>query len=452
MIAMVRSMWTPLLLLLCLGINASASCFFDPSPPCQAFWRAEVVFSGTATKVFSSAIYQKGEGEEKWDYRDRITRFTVTDIFRGRIGKQVDVIASEILTTSFTRADGAQVTKSMGHSDCEYKFNEGEHYLVYASFRKTNDGTLWVGYNRTRPLSQADEDLDFIRGLNHAAAAGRVYGFARQHQHELKNGGHTRIVGPVSNARVVVAGAKQEYGAFTDSEGRYAISGLPPGEYQVSAIFPAHLTSHPARMIRVVERGCAEVNFFTEADGRISGTVLDALGRPVPKMRLDLALADQDQSDPNPQLFLAHADEEGRYEFKSIPPGRYHLGIRLNANRDSGFPYARTYYPSAPNPETATVFELQEGQRIENVDFVMPPPLAPRTIEGTVVWPDGRPVVGAGVSLMITEYPLGSLPVELARQITTVIFPSQPWKACHILLMPSSIHPREIRCMQSRWI
>ncbi|MEO8435086.1 MAG: carboxypeptidase-like regulatory domain-containing protein [Pyrinomonadaceae bacterium] len=400
-----RSIWLTLLLVMSMSISARASCMMDPSPPCQAFWRAEVVFSGTATQVFYSTTYQKGEGKDQWNHRDRIARFTVDDLFRGQIGKQVDVIATEIMATPFTWPDGSPGMKAMGETDCEYKFKEGERYLVYAHFRKNNDGTLSVGYNRTRPLSQAAEDLEFIRGLKNAEAGARVYGIVRQNERELKNGGNTRIVGPVASARIVIEGGKREFEANTDADGRFVITGLPAGEYEVRAILPAHLTSYPAQKIRVVERGCAEVNFYTEANGRISGRVVDPLGQPVPKMRIDLALADQDQTHPNPQTFWAYADEEGRYEFKSIPAGRYHLGIRLNAIRDADFPYARTYYPAASGPEAATVFELQEGQKIEHIDFVMPLPLARRTIEGVAVWPDGRPVAGAGVSLMLTEYP-----------------------------------------------
>lgn len=171
-------------ILTCVGVRAR--CMMDPSPPCQAFWIAEVVFTGTATQVSYSATYQKGEDAEKWNYRDRIARFTVDEIFRGRIGKQVDVIASETMQTPITLPDGSSGSKMRGESDCEYKFNQGERYIVYAQFRKTNDGTLWVGYNRTRPLAQADEDLRFIRDLKQAQAVGLIFGIAKRYEQDLK--------------------------------------------------------------------------------------------------------------------------------------------------------------------------------------------------------------------------------------------------------------------------
>jgi hypothetical protein len=402
-----RLIGTTVLLLVCFEVSLRADCMGDPSPPCQAFWRAEVVFSGTVTQARYSATYQRGEGENKWNYRDRIAHFSVDSVFRGKLGPQVDVIATEIMPTPITLPDGSPGTKAMGESDCDYKFTEGVRYIVYAQFRKTNHGSLSVGYNRTRPLALAVEDLEFIRGLDQAGAGGRVYGQARQTSRDLKNKGNTSFVGPVASAKIIVDGMEQHYETFTDTEGRYQVKGLTPGEYSVQAVFPTELATYPARKARVPDRGCAEMDFITEADARISGRIFEAHGQVMPKMRLDLASADQDVNDPNPQTFWAYADENGNYEFKSIPSGRYVLGIRLNAIRDADFAYPRAYYPDVSNVADAKVFILKAGERIEGVDFVMPPQLTSRTIEGIVVWPDGRPVPNAGIGTMISDYPYG---------------------------------------------
>ena len=395
---------TATLLLIVSFQGARAECMMDPSPPCRAFWNAEVVFIGTATEVSYSATYQKGEGSEKWNYRDRITRFAVEESFRGKIGKQVDVIATETVQTAITLPDGSSGFKVMGESDCEYKFKQSERYVVYAQLRKTNDGTLAVNYNRTRPLAQADEDLQFIRGLKDAMAGGRLFGSVKRLEQEPWQRNSARP-SPVQNVSIVIEGEKQKRETLTDVEGNYSFVRLPPGQYEVSATLPAHLTSPPAQKTRIVERGCAEINFYTQTDGRISGTVFDSQGQPFPKMRLDLALADQDESDPNPQVLWAYADEAGRYEFRAVPAGRYHLGVRLNSNREENFPFARIYYPGVSQPAAATVMTLAEGQRIEKVDFVLPAPLQPRKIEGVVVSVEGRPLPGARVSMMITQYP-----------------------------------------------
>ena len=392
--------------MLCITVSLNAQCIMDPSPPCQAFWQAEVVFTGVVTQSSYSATYQeKLYQEDLWNFRDRIAHFSVESVFRGKLGPQVDVIAREILETPITLPDGRPGMKTMSDYDCNYKFKDGERYIVYAHFRKANDGSLWVGFNRTRPLAQAADDLEFIRGLDQAGSGGRIYGQARQTRRELKNQGNTGLVGPITNAKIIVEGMDQHYETFTDTDGRYQVKDLKPGEYSVQAVFPAELSTSAPQKARVSDRGCNNVDFVTKADGRISGTVYNPQGQIVPKMQLDLALADQDESDPNPQAFYAFADDKGYYEFKSIPPGKYLLGIRLTAIRDPGFAYPRTFYPGISNSQDAKVFSLGLGQKISGVDFTIPPQLEPRTIEGMVVWPDGKPVPKAMVGTMITEYP-----------------------------------------------
>src|SRR6266536_4906753 len=86
------------LLLLCLAIGLNAQCMMDPSPPCQAFWQSEVVFSGVVMRSSYSATHQEDvhqgkDGEDLWNFRDRIAHFAVESVFRGKLGSQVDVIA-----------------------------------------------------------------------------------------------------------------------------------------------------------------------------------------------------------------------------------------------------------------------------------------------------------------------------------------------------------------------
>jgi len=381
----------------------------DPSPPCQAFWQAEVVFTGVVTQSSYSATYQgklnRGtDGEDLWNFRDRIAHFSVESIFRGKLGPQVDVIAQEILATPITLPDGRPGMRTMSDYDCNYTFKEGQRYIVYAHFRKTNDGTLWVGFNRTRPLAQAEDDLAFIRALDHAEPGGLIYGQAKQTKRDLADGGNTKSVGPVALVKVVAEAEGRHYETYTDSEGRYHLKGVDPGEYSVQALFPSELSTYPPQKVRVSDHGCAQRDFHTEADDRISGKVFNAQGQIVPKMQLDLTLADHDENDPNPQAFYAYANDQGYYEFKSIPPGKYLLGIRLTAIREPGFAYPRTFYPGVSNSRDAKVFNLGLGEKMSDVDFVLPPKLEPRTIEGIVVWPDGKPVPKAMVGTMITEY------------------------------------------------
>lgn len=55
----------------------------------------------------------------------------------------------------------------------------------------------------------------------------------------------------------------------------------------------------------------------------------------------------------------------------------------------------RTYYPGVSDISLATLITLGEGEKLENYDLTLPPPLTERTISGIVLWPDGRPIVNA---------------------------------------------------------
>jgi hypothetical protein len=390
--------------LACVCAQAAASCMIDPSPPCQAFWRADVVFVGTVVGVSYSEKYRKGEGEEAWDIRDRVAQFSVEEVFRGEAVQEARVTATETLPTPFKSADGSSGMKLIS-SDCEYTFKAGERYVVYANFDKARAGLLRVGFNRTRTLAQAAEDLSFLRGLKSAdPSTGRVYGRVIRRDRDLSGGSYTEPV-PVEGVRVEVSGAGGAAArvATTDREGFYQFTGLAPGDYVVRASMPETLAAYGEQKARVAARGCAQLDFNTNFDGRISGRITDSEGRPVSELKVDLIRAD------GPEVSLnglwAQTDKEGRYELKDVPPGRYLLGFGLGSEPDARSPFPRTYYPGAARGAQATVVEVGPGQRLTLFDLRMPPRQAERSFEVTVVWPDGRPVDDAMLRLENDDYP-----------------------------------------------
>lgn len=393
------------LALACACVSAAASCSMDSSPPCQAVWRADVVFVGTVVGVSYSEKYRKGKGEDAWDMRDRFAQFSVEEVFRGEARPQVSVMATQILDTPVKLPDGSPGMKSITTADCEYTFKAGERYVVYANFDEARAGILRVGFNRTRPLALAAEDMAFLRGMKTAdLSTGRVYGHVIRRDSNLSDGSYLDPA-PVEGVRVEVSGAGGSAArvATTDREGFYQLTGLAPGDYSVRASLPETLATYNEQKARVVARGCAEVNFNTHFDGRVSGRVLDAEGRPVVELKIDLIRAD------GPEISLnglwAHTDKEGRYELKGVPPGRYVLGFGLGSEPDARAPFPRTYYPGVGSAAQATAIEVGPGQRLTLFDLRMPPRRADRSLDVTVVWPDGRPAEDAMLRLEDDDYP-----------------------------------------------
>jgi Carboxypeptidase regulatory-like domain len=387
----------------CLCAEAAASCGYDPSPPCQAFWHADVVFVGTVVELTYSEKYRAGEGENRWDRRDRVARFSVEEVFRGEAGPEVKITATEILPTPIKFPDGSHGMKHISTSDCEYTFKPGERYVVYARMDKERAGTLRVGLNRTRPLALAAEDLAFLRGLKTADPTGRVYGRVVRHDRDLKDGNYVAPA-PVEGVRVEVTGEGGAPARFatSDHEGFYEVTGLAPGKYVVRPEMPETLAAYGEQKAQVVARGCAQVDFRTHSDGRVSGRVTDSEGRPVFELKVDLIHAD------GPEISLkglwAHTDREGRYELKGVPPGRYLLGFGLGSEPDARAPFPRTFYPGVARAAQATALEVGPGQKLTLFDLRLPPRHSERAVEVVVVWPDGRPVNDALLRLENVDY------------------------------------------------
>jgi hypothetical protein len=358
-------------------------------------------FVGTVKEVVYSATYERGEGDNRWNYRRRITRFSVETSFKGVESKVAEAVTEEIMPTPVVLADGEKGMKTLSHTDCEYKFEVGETYFVYANLGAKKDRTLTVPQNRTRKLEEAAADLEFVNELPRAAPTAAIFGRIIRSDRNLQGVDQERL--PLAGIKVTARGGERTFEALTDAGGNYELKDLPPGSYQVTPAYPAHLSAdNGSRPAQVVARGCAQLDFHTYADARIKGHVLDAEGRPLPGVGVELIPSDR--TEVSNRGLTAYTNREGYYELKAVPPGRFLLGLNLNTAPDERVPYPRTYYPGVGSAAQATAITVGEGVKLASYDLQVLPRHVDRSVEVVVTWADGRPVSDAMLRLEDPDY------------------------------------------------
>jgi hypothetical protein len=161
----------------------------------------------------------------------------------------------------------------------------------------------------------------------------------------------------------------------------------------------------PEQEIKVADRGCAMVNFGVVSDGRLSGRVLGFNIQPIPNV--EIALCHPEEKMYRCKLYIAYPDKDGRYEFKAVPPGRYALGVWFDGLNIQNRPFQQIYHPGVENIDQATIVTIDEGEKVEMSDLVLPPPQAEHSVEGVVEWTDGKPVPNAGIEYLTVNIPAG---------------------------------------------
>ena len=195
----------------------------------------------------------------------------------------------------------------------------------------------------------------------------------------------TRKGQPIEGARVCCAQARTSLkpDALTDAEGRYEMPGLPAGTYELFATSDdAGAYAKPTKFALGANE-TKTLDFELDLAGEIAGTVVDADGKPVPRVFVRwIEDKTQDQG-------YAVTDAAGRYRCKQMAGGgTYRSQVFANAETTTPFPPAPgTSYPTQEVKDGASV--------VENIEIAID--YKQLTIRGRVVDSAGQPVVDAQV-------------------------------------------------------
>lgn len=203
---------------------------------------------------------------------------------------------------------------------------------------------------------------------------------------------------------------KFDAGASTEADGSYRITGIPQGEYFVTAYSPRNPwmqnpiwydgATNPSSATRVPVRSGIEtpgIDFifdFTAPDGSVSGRVTDLDGRPIEYAQIQL-FSDGSDARGNSVWMTASTGANGDYSLYFVPEGRYYVNCWAQAGWSSVF----RYWPDSEDFAGAQAISIDGVTAVRNVDFVLP--LAPGTasVEGTVTDAAGHPLTGAYVEI-----------------------------------------------------
>jgi hypothetical protein len=368
-------------LLLCLvaTVRAAEACScIEAGPACQEYWRGSAVFLGRVDAI-TRAPTKAGTA---FPFSRRV-KFTVLEGYRG-------VSKGE-----------AEVQTGSGGGDCGYQFTEGIEYIVYA-FGNESTGVLTTGIcSRTKRASEATEDLAYARALaSGVASPGRITGTVKLADRSLAR---QRARDPVPLPGVTVRLEKNgsAIDTATNSQGNFSAEGIAPGTYTVAVqLSPAYYAEVSPKAVELLDpNGCAEVNAVVRYDGHVSGRIVDASGRPLPGVTIDLTVPTGLDQQYGPERLRVLSDREGKYKLTHVPPGTFVVAINTERNRDGDLPQPRVFHPGVEMLAGATRVALTGGQRVELPDFVLPSHVAYTTVEGIVLGPDGGPVTGARVYL-----------------------------------------------------
>jgi hypothetical protein len=385
-----HSAWTLLFLIAPVGSRVAEACVCDLNPPCAATWKADAVFVGT----IMNQTLQPLSGPLSWTVRN----VAVTQKLRGTVDASVTLVQGYRPTAEeIEAAISAGAVGSVGSSDCDYRFQLGRQYLIYA--RRTADGRWTTSRcDGTKPLEEAADDLDYIAGLPPAEPVGRIYGKIERTVLDSTDSAGTRRV-PATGVTIALTGKSNRVTVTTDKKGKVDVQ-VPPDEYTIAPVVPQTVRVFGSPIQRLVPaRACAPVYFSLIANGRIEGHVVQEDGTPVPRASVDVIPADlppDQQPDSHTTAPEASTDEKGRFAVDAILPGRYVIAVNGRYGPRLHSPYAITYFPG-PGRQDASVIEIGDGERKMGFTIVVKR-LTETTVSGVVLFADDRPVADAFVT------------------------------------------------------
>jgi hypothetical protein len=261
-------------------------------------------------------------------------------------------------------------------------------------------------------IQQASNELAYLESLGAPSTSGRVFGTVSMDD-VFQRSADSPLYLPVTT-RVTLTGAGVERAVDT-TVGRFEFMDLGAGDYTLRLEMPEGSKPPGTGVFNLrlpAPQSCAERDVMLRPAGSIEGWILDADGVPMRGAQVDLMRAET-WREPQPPIRQTYTwQEDGRFEFDGISPGRYVVSVRSPSEPGQRRRTAMLFSGSAIPHEIPVV----ASERVLLAPFRFRPPEPAVSIRLALAWSDGRPVDDA--SLRIIDVTEAGLP-ERMRSVGT---------------------------------
>ncbi|MBA3239830.1 MAG: carboxypeptidase regulatory-like domain-containing protein [Acidobacteria bacterium] len=198
----------------------------------------------------------------------------------------------------------------------------------------------------------------------------------------------------------------------TDGDGRYVLSNVPPGRYQIRPLAAAYVVANLTgtnlsgkQIIIAAGESVEDFDFTLSRGGVITGRVTDADGHPLIRETVTLSVVGPNRvGNVGPvDTYRRTTDDRGVYRIFGLPAGSYRVSAGLDRESGNvrvgpnGF-YPRIFYPGTAHEMEAKVVEVKAGGEVADIDITLGKRAKTFKASGRVVSAaSGEPVPGIRV-------------------------------------------------------